>query len=540
MTSGTTGRPKGIVHSMRSLLARVSLNVAEIGSFTLRESLCVLPVFFGHGLIGNVLTPLLAGGRVHLWQNPDLKALGTLGEVLDERGISFMSSVPSFWKIALRVSPRPRRVLDRIHVGSAPLSIEQWRAIAEWSGTESVFNMLGMTETANWIGGGSLRDAGDRDGYVGAAWGGALAVLGEDGRVQRSGRGEVLVQTPALMLGYWERPDLDDTAYLDGWFRTGDVGEIDADGRLTLIGRLKSEINRGGIKIQAEEIDMLLERHPDIVEACAFGIPDAMAGEAVAAAVVMKPDAEFNADRLKQWCRERVRAEAVPARLWRVDAIPEERSRQGGPSRRSCSCRGELMGAKHTDHSPLRGTFETARFTLRSLNMLEAFQITNSWRKDPDILKGLFQSSRPKNLYQWYLGGPIPRSPKRFVYSITPKGSSQPIGVNTFKLSGYRSAFGSIALHDRSWWGRDVVVEARAELMNQFFRHTNVERFYGVVDARNVSSIFSYRKLGFSHNGTWHRCRQDPSTGEVFDLVTFEIFLDQWKSGRYWDPKHEQ
>ncbi len=83
-------------------------------------------------------------------------------------------------------------------------------------------------------------------------------------------------------------------------------------------------------------------------------------------------------------------------------------------------------------------------------------------------------------------------------------------------------------------------MEVRAELMNQFFRHTNVERFYGVVDARNVSSIFSYRKLGFTHNGTWHRCRQDPSTGEVFDLVTFEMFLDQWKSGRYWDPKHEQ
>ncbi len=299
MTSGTTGRPKGIVHSIRSLLARTSLNVAEIGPSVLRESLCVLPVFFGHGLIGNVLTPLLAGGRVHLWQNPDLKALGRLGEVLDERGISFMSSVPSFWKIALRVAPRPRRVLDRIHVGSAPLSIEQWRAIAEWSGTKSVFNMLGMTETANWIGGGSLRDAGGRDGYVGGAWGGALAVLREDGQVQRSGRGEVLVQTPALMLGYWERPDLDEAAYLDGWFRTGDVGEIDADGRLTLIGRLKSEINRGGIKIQAEEIDMLLERHPEIVEACAFGIPDAMAGEAVAAAVVMKPDAEFSADRLK-------------------------------------------------------------------------------------------------------------------------------------------------------------------------------------------------------------------------------------------------
>jgi acyl-CoA synthetase (AMP-forming)/AMP-acid ligase II len=322
MTSGTTGRPKGIAHSIRSLLARASLNIAAIGTGTLRESLCVLPVFFGHGLIGNVLTPLLAGGRVHLWQGPDMKALARLGDMLDQRAISFMSSVPSFWKIALRVSPRPRHVLDRVHVGSAPLSIEQWREIAAWTGTDAVFNMLGMTETANWIGGGSLAEAAGRDGYVGSAWGGALAVLDDAGGIARSGRGEVLVQTPTLMLGYWDRPDLDAAAFLDGWFRTGDVGELGADGKLTLVGRLKSEINRGGIKVQAEEIDMLLERHPDIVEACAFGVPDPIAGEMVGAAIVLRDGTEFDVEKIKAWCRERVRAEAVPTRLWNLDAIP--------------------------------------------------------------------------------------------------------------------------------------------------------------------------------------------------------------------------
>lgn len=322
MTSGTTGRPKGIAHSLRSLLARTSLNIAAIGPAALRESLCVLPVFFGHGLIGNVLTPLLAGGRVHLWPGPDLKALAGLAETLDRRGISFMSSVPSFWKLALRVSPRPQRVLDRIHVGSAPLSIEQWRDIAAWAGTDRVFNMLGMTETANWIGGGALAEAAGRDGYVGRAWGGALAVLDADGRIARAGRGEVLVQSPSLMLGYWERPDLDDAAFVEGWFRTGDVGELTPDGQLTLVGRLKSEINRAGIKIQAEEIDMLLERHPDVVEACAFGVPDPIAGEAVGAAVVLRDGANFDAEALKAWCRERVRPEAVPARLWPLPAIP--------------------------------------------------------------------------------------------------------------------------------------------------------------------------------------------------------------------------
>jgi len=317
MTSGTTGRPKGIVHSVRSLLARTSLNIAEIGPHVLRETLCVLPVFFGHGLIGNVLTPLLAGGRVHLWPNPALTELSGLADYLTSNRISFMSSVPSFWKLALRLSARPEPVLERVHVGSAPLSIEHWRAIAEWCGTRRVFNMFGMTETANWIGGGSLDEAEARDGYVGRLWGGSVAIASDD-----SGRGEVLVQSPSMMLGYWQRPDLDEAAFANGWFRTGDIGELDGEGRLILVGRSKSEINRGGIKIQAEEIDMLLERHEAIAEACAFGIPDAIAGEAVAAAIVLADGAPFDPEALKAWCRARVRDEAVPSRLFAVAAIP--------------------------------------------------------------------------------------------------------------------------------------------------------------------------------------------------------------------------
>jgi len=315
MTSGTTGRPKGIVHSVRGLLARAALNIAEIGPDVLRETLCVLPVFFGHGLIGNVLTPLLAGGRVHLWPSPALNELAGLAGYLTANRISFMSSVPSFWKLALRLSARPGPVLERVHVGSAPLSIEHWRAIAEWCGTRRVFNMFGMTEAANWIGGGSLDEAEARDGYVGRLWGGSVAIDGD-------GRGEVLVQSPSMMLGYWQRPDLDEAAFVDGWFRTGDIGELDEQGKLILVGRSKSEINRGGIKIQAEEIDMLLERHEAIAEACAFGIPDAIAGEAVAAAIVLADGAAFDPEALKAWCRARARDEAVPSKLFAVAAIP--------------------------------------------------------------------------------------------------------------------------------------------------------------------------------------------------------------------------
>lgn len=322
MTSGTTGRPKGIVHSLAGLERRCVLNVAAVGAPVLAQTLCVLPVFFGHGLIGNVLTPLRAGGHVHLWPVPAASELGQLGAYIDTHRVGFMSSVPSFWKLALRLAPRPRQALTRVHVGSAPLGLALWRRIAGWAGTDNVFNMFGMTETANWIGGGALVDAGAADGYVGHAWGGTLAVRLGDGTIASAGTGEVLVRSPSIMLGYYQRPDLDAEAFVGDWFRTGDTGRLDASGGLTLLGRIKTEINRGGIKVQAEEVDMLLERHPDIAEACAFGIADAAAGEAVAAAIVLTAGTPFEPEIIKAWCRQHARVDAVPARLYAVPAIP--------------------------------------------------------------------------------------------------------------------------------------------------------------------------------------------------------------------------
>lgn len=322
MTSGTTGVPKGIVHTLRSLSARIALNTAHIGEDALRNSLCVLPVFFGHGLIGNCLTPLAAGGKLVLFTGPSTAEVAAFWSVLDTHDITFMSSVPTFWKLVTRLSPSPETPLERVHVGSAPLSIEQWEAIAVWSGTRNVWNLFGMTETANWIGGGVLEDSHGRDGYVGKIWGGQVGVQ-VDGTVLPSGRGEVVVRTPSIMTEYFEQPDVTQQAFHDGWFRTGDIGELTEDGDLTLVGRTKFEINRGGLKVQAEEIDMMLERHPAVIEACAFGIPDAAAGEAVAAAIVIDQSAapQLETAQIIEWCRTQVRAEAVPAKLFVVDSI---------------------------------------------------------------------------------------------------------------------------------------------------------------------------------------------------------------------------
>lgn len=323
-TSGTSGDPKGVVHTQRTILSRVSLNQAFIGNDDLARTLCVLPTHFGHGLIGNCLTPLLAGGDIFLMHGGGIGTSAKLGPILDEHRISFMSSVPGVWKVALRVSPQPTAgTLKRIHIGSAPLSTELWQEVIDWSGAREVVNMYGITETANWITGASSARFAPEDGLLGTVWGGQAAVKCEDGSIQREGSGELLLRVPSIMSGYYKRPDLTELVLQNGWYFTGDMGTIDDQGALRLTGRNRYAINIDGIKIYPEEIDLLFERHDNVAEACAFSIQDPVSGETVAAAIRLTDGAEVSERDLQAWARERIRPEAVPKRMFIVPEIPK-------------------------------------------------------------------------------------------------------------------------------------------------------------------------------------------------------------------------
>jgi oxalate---CoA ligase len=321
-TSGTTGAPKGVVLSFQALRARINANIAIIGKASLARALVSLPTHFGHGLIGNCLTPLMAGGDIVL--HPlGIPLANDLSRIIDQQDITFMSSVPAFWRMALTRSPRRPAggSLVRVHVGSAPLSVELWSEVAAWSGAE-VVNCYGATETANWIAGASSRDDGIADGLVGKMWGGDAAVIDEGGSIQHRGAGEIVIRSPSMMSGYLDRPDLTAAALHHGWYRTGDRGSVDEHGRLWLTGRIKDEINRAGFKVQPAEIDAMLERNPAVAEACVFGISDPLGGEAVAAAIRLKSAATASPQSLQAWCLERVRREAVPERWFFVSEIP--------------------------------------------------------------------------------------------------------------------------------------------------------------------------------------------------------------------------
>jgi len=323
-TSGTTGRPKGAVLTQANLLAGAqSVRLAWRWTEGDRLVLC-LPLFHMHGLGVGLHGTLLAGASAVLQPGFDPDA------VLDAVGVhdaTLFFGVPTMYhRLVGHDRVGSLGGLRLCVAGSAPLAADLHDRLAERAGV-SVLERYGMTETVMLVS--NPYDGERRPGSVGIPLPGVDVRLSDGSEGTDGPTGEILVRGPNVFAGYWQRPEATAEAFVadpDGgapWFRTGDLGEVDGDGYLSIVGRAKELIISGGFNVYPREVDDALAGHPAVAEVAVAGVPSAEWGEEVVAWVVpVDGRACPDVDELRAFARDHLAAYKLPRRVVDTDALP--------------------------------------------------------------------------------------------------------------------------------------------------------------------------------------------------------------------------
>jgi len=324
-TSGTTSRPK-IVPLSQGNLAASATHILRTLQFSATDcGLNIMPLFHIHGLIAGVLSPLAAGSQVFC--TPGFNALKFFGW-MEEAKPTWYTAVPTMHQaIVARASKNldviarhPLRFLRSSSSSMPPQVIGELEAIFKAPLIES----YGMTEATHQMASNPLPPAVRKPGSVGVAAGPEVAIMADDGTLlTRGATGEIVIRGPNVTAGYENNPKANADAFTHGWFRTGDQGMMDEDGYVTLTGRLKEIINRGGEKISPREVDEILMDHPAVAQVVCFGMPHPKLGEEVAAAVVLREGQSATERDLQAFVASRAAEFKVPKKILVLDEIPK-------------------------------------------------------------------------------------------------------------------------------------------------------------------------------------------------------------------------
>lgn len=327
-TSGTTGTPRGAVHSHAGILHKLEAIRAWFDLGETDRTLCLLPTHFGHGLVSSCLSALNFGGTLVLCRPFDVELLPRVFALADEHGVTTFSSVPTIIRLMLRnqaiAAPRAGR-LRFVTCASAPLHPEEVEAFEARFGVP-LLNCYGLTEAGTWSA--MSRNDPDRDRRaVGVASGCQFRAIRRDGGeatpLPAGEIGELQVSGPSIMLGYDRDPEATAAVLQAGWLATGDLGSVDERGHVVLAGRSKDLIIRAGANIYPAEIEGVLLRHPQVAEAFVVGLDHAILGETVAACVVRKTGGTVSDRDLIRHCRDSLSPYKCPETIRFVDAVPK-------------------------------------------------------------------------------------------------------------------------------------------------------------------------------------------------------------------------
>ena len=325
-TSGTTSRPKivPLSHSNVCASARNIQNTLRLESSDV--CLNVMPLFHIHGLMATVLATLGKGASV--FAAPGFDGLRFFGW-LEQAQPSWYSAVPTMHQAILARSKRNQEIIERtnlrfIRSSSSSLPPQVLLELEKTFGVP-VVEAYAMTEAAHQMTCNQLPPGTRKPGTVGCAAGPDVAIMDESAPklLPQGQTGEVVIRGDNVSKGYENNPQANSECFVDGWFRTGDQGVLDKDGYLTITGRLKEIINRGGEKISPREIDDVLMDHNAIQQVVTFAMPHKSLGEDVAAAVVLRDGASADEQNIRSFASERLASFKVPRRIVFLDEIPK-------------------------------------------------------------------------------------------------------------------------------------------------------------------------------------------------------------------------
>ena len=323
-TSGTTAEPKLIPFSHGNMLAAVARVQKWFGLTPADRCLCVSPVYYAHGLHVSVFASLVTGGSVAF---PLSATTLDVDEWLVTLKPTWYSASPTLHRFMLdktKALPDARSLhsLRFVVSGGAVLPPALGEDLAATLGVP-VLEHYGSSEAAQ-VSANALPPGAAKAGTLGIPPRGTLKLVGERGEALDAGEiGEIWLGGPSVTAGYLDAAELNREGFVGGWFRTGDLGRLDAEGFLTLHGRTSELINRGGEKISPAEVDEALLLHPDVADAASFALPHPRLGEEVAAAVVLKPGAALTTLALRETLRPRLALFKIPRRVFFVDSLPK-------------------------------------------------------------------------------------------------------------------------------------------------------------------------------------------------------------------------